>query len=79
MNREMALAEWRRAVDSLNAAGRIIDNRFIIVNLIACERDTPRVIREYNVFDIQERIIEDIDHQIREECGSWERPWDRNR
>ena len=39
---------------------RIIDNRFIIANLIACERDTARVIGNYDVFAIQERIIENI-------------------
>jgi hypothetical protein len=27
---------------------RIFDNRFIIANLIACDRDTPRVTRDYD-------------------------------
>lgn len=39
---------------------RVIDNRFIIANLIACDRDTPRVIGDYDVFDVQEKVIEDI-------------------
>ncbi len=41
----------------------IIDNRFVIANLIACEKDTPRVVDPdtFNqVFDIQEKVIEDI-------------------
>lgn len=40
--------------------GRIVDNRFLIANLIACERDTPRVIGDYDLFAAQERVIEDI-------------------
>lgn len=41
--------------------GEIIDNRFHIVNIITCDTDTPRVIDpECNVFEIQEKIIEDI-------------------
>jgi hypothetical protein len=39
---------------------RIIDNRFVIANLIACEKDTPRVVGDYDVFGIQEKVIEDI-------------------
>jgi len=39
---------------------RIIDNRYVIANLIACQPDTPRVIGDLDVFAIQERIIEDI-------------------
>jgi hypothetical protein len=47
---------------------RIIDNRYIIANLISCERDTPRVIGDYDVFDVQEKVIEDIlrSHQEQE-------------
>ncbi|HVO26244.1 MAG TPA: helicase-related protein [Candidatus Margulisiibacteriota bacterium] len=47
---------------------RIIDNRYIIANLISCERDTPRVIGDYAVFDVQEKVIEDIlrSHQEQE-------------
>jgi hypothetical protein len=42
---------------------RIIDNRYLIANLIACERDTPRVVEPEmfrKVFEIQEKVIEDI-------------------
>jgi len=39
---------------------RIIDNRFIVANLIACERDTPREVGDYDVFAVQDRIIDDI-------------------
>jgi superfamily II DNA or RNA helicase len=39
----------------------IIDNRFHIVNIIACDPDTPRVVdTECDVFEIQGKIIEDI-------------------
>ena len=39
---------------------RIVDNRFVIANLIACSPDTPRVLGEFDVFAIQERVINDI-------------------
>lgn len=42
---------------------RIIDNRYVIANLIACDRDTPRVVDPDvfgSIFDIQEKVIEDI-------------------
>ena len=41
----------------------MIDNRFIIANLIACERDTPRVVDPdmfSQVFDVQEKVIGNI-------------------
>ncbi len=44
-------------------ANQIIDNRFIIANLIACEKDTPRVVEPDmfdQVFEIQEKVIENI-------------------
>jgi hypothetical protein len=44
-------------------AKEIIENRFIIANLIACEKDTPRVVDPDmfdQVFDIQEKAIESI-------------------
>lgn len=40
--------------------GRVRDNRYLIAQLIACDRDTPRVIGDYDVFGIQEEIIADI-------------------
>ncbi|MPZ75076.1 MAG: hypothetical protein GEU77_00960 [Deltaproteobacteria bacterium] len=42
---------------------RIIDNRYIVANLIACQKDTPRIVDPEifgAVFDIQEKVIEDI-------------------
>ncbi len=38
----------------------VIDNRYVIANLIACERDTPRVVSDYEVFKLQDAVIEDI-------------------
>jgi len=43
--------------------GRILDNRFLISNLIACQKDTPRHIDpslEPGVFEYQERVLGDI-------------------
>jgi hypothetical protein len=42
---------------------RIIDNRYLIANRIACDPATPRVVDPdlyRTVFDLQERVIEDI-------------------
>jgi hypothetical protein len=42
---------------------RIIDNRYVIANLIACDRDTPRVVDLelfHTVLDLQEKVIADI-------------------
>lgn len=41
---------------------RIVDNRYIVANLIACQKDTPRVDPEIfgSVFELQEKVIEDI-------------------
>lgn len=41
----------------------IIDNRYIVANLISCQKDTPRVIDPEtfrHVFELQEKVIEDI-------------------
>ena len=49
---------------------RIIDNRYMITNLIACDQDTPRVIDPEifgAVFDIQERVVEDILRSVEEQ------------
>ena len=43
--------------------GGVLDNRYLIANLIACDRDTPRVVDAEvfgQVFDLQERAIGDI-------------------
>lgn len=51
---------WRYA-DLKNES--ILDNRYLVANLITCERDTPRVVDPEifgSIFDLQERVIEDI-------------------
>ncbi len=43
--------------------GGVLDNRYLIANLIACDRDTPRVVDAEifgEIFDLQERAIGDI-------------------
>jgi hypothetical protein len=44
------------------ASGTITDNRYIIASLIACSPDTPRVVADVPIFEIQEKVIEDILH-----------------
>jgi hypothetical protein len=42
---------------------RIVDNRYIVANLIACQKDAPRVVDPdvyRSVFDLQEKVIQDI-------------------
>ena len=39
---------------------RVLDNRYLIANLIACAEDTPRVVGDADVFEIQEKVIEHI-------------------
>lgn len=46
---------------------RILDNRFLITNLIACSPDTPRVIGDVNVFEIQEKVLDDILRSVQEQ------------
>jgi superfamily II DNA or RNA helicase len=51
-------------------AGTILDNRYLIANLIACERDTPRMVDPgiyRQIFDLQERVIENILEGIQEQ------------
>jgi len=48
-------------------SGRILDNRFLITNLIACSPDTPRVVGDVNVFEIQEKVLDDILHSVQEQ------------
>jgi hypothetical protein len=41
----------------------VIDNRYIIANMIACQKDTPRVVDPEifrTIFELQERVIADI-------------------
>jgi len=43
--------------------GEILDNRFLIANMISCTNETPRVIDpilETRIFEIQESVIKDI-------------------
>ena len=49
---------------------RMVDNRYLIANLIACEKDTPRAIDlevSRAVFALQERVIEDILRSVEEQ------------
>ena len=49
---------------------RIIDNRYIVANTIACDRDTPRVVDPEmfrSVFDLQEEVIEEIIRSFQEQ------------
>jgi hypothetical protein len=46
---------------------RMMDNRFLITNLIACSPDTPRVTGDTDVFAIQDQVIEDILKSVREQ------------
>ena len=42
---------------------RIVDNRYVVANLIACQKDTPRIVDPElfrGVFELQEIVIEDI-------------------
>ena len=48
-------------------SGRILDNRFLVTNLIACSPDTPRVVGDVNVFEVQEKVIEDILRSVQEQ------------
>jgi hypothetical protein len=47
--------------------GKIMDNRFLITNLIACSLDTPRIIGDANVFEIQEKVLDDILRSVQEQ------------
>ena len=46
---------------------RVLDNRFLIANLISCSPDTPRVVGDCDIFTIQDRVIEDILGSVREQ------------
>jgi hypothetical protein len=49
---------------------KIIDNRYTLANLIVCNRDTPRVVDPEvfgSVFDLQEKIIEDILRSVQDQ------------
>jgi hypothetical protein len=44
------------------ASGTITDNRYLIASLIACSPDTPRVVADVPVFEIQEKVTASIVH-----------------
>jgi len=48
---------------------QIIDNRYLIANLIACDPDTPRAVGDYDVFELQEKVIADILRSFEEQQG----------
>ena len=51
-------------------SGAIVDNRYLIANLIACDRDTPRVVDPdvfESVFDLQEKVIAKILGSVEEQ------------
>jgi superfamily II DNA or RNA helicase len=54
--------------------GRILDNRYLIANLIACSPDTQRVIGDSDVFAIQDKVIEYILAQSQEQQAIEEAP-----
>ena len=45
----------------------VLDDRFLIANLISCSPDTPRVVGDCDVFAIQDRVIDDILNSVREQ------------
>ena len=45
---------------------RVLDNRFLIANLIACAPDAPRVVGDCDVFAVQEKVIDDILGSVQE-------------
>ena len=50
----------------------IIDNRYVIANLIACDRETPRIVDSElfsSVFDLQEKVIENILSSVEEQTA----------
>jgi superfamily II DNA or RNA helicase len=56
---------------------RIVDNRFVIANLIACDRETARIVDPdlwETVFDIQEKVIDDILRSHREHLAAQAAP-----
>lgn len=49
---------------------QIIDNRYVVANLIACDKDTPRVVDPnmfQSIFELQEKVIEDILQSFQEQ------------
>jgi len=55
-------------------ANRVLENRFLIANLIACAPDTPRVVGDADVFAIQEKVVEHILARAQEQRAIEEAP-----
>lgn len=54
---------------------RILDNRFVITSLISCEADTPRFVDDsIDVFEIQEKVIDNIINTTKEQRAIEEAP-----
>lgn len=66
-DRESAQHFWRYYDLTTN---QILDNRFLISNLIACAPDTPRVIGEADVFAIQDKVQEHILSSIQAQAAA---------
>ena len=45
---------------------RVLDNRFLIANLIACSSDTPRLVGDSDVFAVQDKVMDDILSSVQE-------------
>jgi len=57
--------------------GHILDNRYLIANLIVCQPDTDRVVPlsgEVDIFELQERVAADILEQAHERRAVEEAP-----
>jgi len=53
---------------------RILDNRHLIANLIACQPDTPRVIGDLDAFAIHDRVVDSIMQSHKEQVALEEAP-----
>jgi len=55
-------------------AGRVLDNRYLIAGHIACPPETPRVVGDVDIFDIQAKVMDHILAQVREQQAIEEAP-----
>jgi SAM-dependent methyltransferase len=56
------------------ATGAITDNRYLIANLIACSPDTPRVVADVSIFEIQDKVIANVLHGQEEQAALFRAP-----
>jgi len=56
------------------ATGTITDNRYVIAGLIACSPDTPRVVADVPIFEIQEKVISNILHGQEQQVALFRAP-----